>query len=128
MKPLTPGELEIMKVLWEHGPLKPTEIQARFPRPIQNAALRVALLVLLKKGHVARKKNGTAYYYRAKTPKEGTFQKMVHNLAAVFCEGSPKALIGQLIQMEKLTPEDLQELQNFAREAGIQEVEHHERQ
>ena len=43
MKPFTSGELEVMQVLWQHGSLKPAEIQARFPRPIQNAALRSVL-------------------------------------------------------------------------------------
>ena len=65
--PFTPGELEVMQVLWRHGPLKPGEIQRRFPRPIRNAALRSVLLVLLEKGHVTRDKEGRAYRYEART-------------------------------------------------------------
>ena len=52
MARFTEGELEVMQVLWEHGELKPGEIQERFPRGIRNAALRSVLLVLLEKGHV----------------------------------------------------------------------------
>ena len=113
MKPLTSGELEVMKILWEHGSLKPTEIQERFPRLIKNAALRAALLVLLEKGHVTRKMIGTAYYYKTKTPRQGTFKKMVRHLTNVFCEGSPTTLITQLIQIEKLSDEDIRELQRI---------------
>ena len=50
MARFTEGELEVMQVLWEHGALKPGEIQERFPRGIRNAALRSVLLVLLEKG------------------------------------------------------------------------------
>ena len=71
MNSFTPGELEIMQVLWEFGSLKPAEIQANFPRTIRNAALRSALLVLMEKGHIERKKVGKAYYYSAITPSRG---------------------------------------------------------
>ena len=34
MPRFTQGELEIMRILWKHGELKPAEIQEHFPRPI----------------------------------------------------------------------------------------------
>lgn len=116
MKIFTPGELEVMQVLWKHGALKPADIQAKFPRPIQNAALRSVLLVLLEKGHVTREKSGKAYFYKAKTPRQRTFQSMLKQLTQVFCGGSTKALIAQLIENEKLSDEEIRELQNLARQ------------
>jgi len=114
MKTFTPGELEIMQVLWENGSLKPVEIQNRFPRPIKNAALRSALLVLVDKGHIKRKKVGKAYFYSAKTPREGTLSRMTRRMADVFCGGSKAALIAQLIETEELSKEDIEELQRIA--------------
>jgi len=35
MARFTAGEMEVMRILWEHGELKPSEIQRRFPRPIK---------------------------------------------------------------------------------------------
>ncbi|WP_197172032.1 BlaI/MecI/CopY family transcriptional regulator [Novipirellula aureliae] len=32
MPPFTSGELEVMQLLWEHGEMKPGEIQDVFPR------------------------------------------------------------------------------------------------
>src|SRR5688572_10823277 len=87
MDPFTPSELEVMQVLWQHGRLKPAEIEARFPRPIRNAALRSILLILLEKGHVVRRKVGKAFYYEAKTPSAGTLRSMARKLAEVFCGG-----------------------------------------
>ena len=114
MSALTAGELEVMQVLWEHGELKPSEIQERFGRPIKNATLRSALRVLLGKGHVARSKTGKAYYYRAKTPDRNAFQRMSRRLAQVFCGGSSAALVARLIESENFSEEDLRELRRLA--------------
>lgn len=103
-----------MQILWDHGPLDPVGIQNLFPRTIKNPALRAVLTVLQEKGHVTRNKQGRAYFYKAKTPQQGTFQKMVRNLSKIFCEGSPKTLIAQLIEMEKLSEEDIEELKHIA--------------
>ena len=74
MPRFTQGELEIMRILWERGELKPAEIHAHFPRKITNASLRSYLAILLEKGHVVRRRVGKAYYYRAKTRRESTFR------------------------------------------------------
>src|SRR5687767_1723761 len=99
---LTTGEIEVMKVLWEHGELNPAQIQENFQRPIKNAALRFQLRVLLEKKHVGRRKEGRAYVYRALTPSEGTFRKMARRLADVFFAGSTAGLIAELIKSEKM--------------------------
>ena len=36
MPPFTPGELKVMRLLWEHGEMKPADLQGRFPEPIKN--------------------------------------------------------------------------------------------
>src|ERR1700678_3088177 len=58
MPPLTPGELKLMRLLWEHGEMKPADLQGRFSEPIKNPALRFYLTTLLEKGHVTRRKAG----------------------------------------------------------------------
>ena len=88
MPQFTSGELEIMKILWGHGPCKPSELQERFPRPIKNAAVRAALRVLVEKGHVTRRKNGKAFYYEARTPRQNAMQTMLGRLKDAFCGGS----------------------------------------
>ena len=111
----TAGELEVMQVLWEHGALKPAEIEERFPRPIRNAALRSLLLILLGKGHVKRRLVGKAYVYEARTPSEGTLRKMTRRLAEIFCGGSTAALIAHMIETEKLSDDDIRELEAVSR-------------
>src|SRR5258708_6498770 len=47
MSTFTPGELNVMRLLWEHGELKPSQIQERFPEPIKNPAVRSYLTILV---------------------------------------------------------------------------------
>jgi BlaI family penicillinase repressor len=118
MARLTKGEMEVMQVLWEHGSLKPTEIQERFPRPISNMALRSSLRVLMEKGHVKRRKEGRAYYYQARTARQQAMKETMRRMADVFAGGSPFALIAQIVKSEKLSEEHIQELQKIASETS----------
>ena len=114
MTSFTKGESEIMKILWDYGEQKPSEIQDKYPRQIKNAALRFQLRVLLEKGHVTRSKVGRAYFYKAVTPRKGAFKKMAKRMAEIYCRGSAVGLIAELIRTEKLSEEEVQELKKLA--------------
>ena len=115
MPRFTAGEMEVMRFLWEHGELKPAEIQRRFPHAIKNAALRSYLTILVDKGHLNRRSQGKAYFYRAKTRRDSTFRAMLGELLDIFCQGSSEALLCHLLAKEKLSPGELLELQRTAR-------------
>ena len=114
MPRFTQGELEIMRILWEHGELKPAEIHAQFPRKIKNPSLRSYLAILMEKGHVVRRRVGKAYYYKAKTRRESTFRAMLRELTRVCCDGSVETLLCQLIRTQKLSEADLLELKRLS--------------
>jgi BlaI family transcriptional regulator, penicillinase repressor len=116
MTEFTRGELEVMRILWTHGELKPGEIHEHFPRKIKNASLRSYLSILLEKGRVVRRRVGKAYYYRAKTRRESTFRSMLRDLTRVCCEGSVETLLCNLIRTQKLSEADLLELKRLSEE------------
>jgi len=116
MPRFTPGELKVMRVLWEYGELKPSELQARFPEPIKNPALRSYLTTLLEKGHVARRRAGKAYFYRAVTRSRSAFRTMLGELVDAYCGGSVQALVMNIIQAERLSEAELLELKRLADE------------
>ena len=118
MPQLTPGELRVMKLLWEHGELKPSELQERFPEPIKNPALRSYLTTLLAKGHVTRRRVGKAYFYKPVTPSRSAFRTMLGELIDSFCGGSIQALVMNIIKAEQLRKEELLELKRLADESG----------
>jgi BlaI family penicillinase repressor len=118
MSRFTKGELEVMRILWKSGEMKPAEIQDQFPREIKNAALRSFLRVLVRKGHVTRRRIGKAFFYQAKTRQESAFRGMVRYLVDAFCEGSSDALFVRLIRSRKLSEEDLVKLKRLADETN----------
>lgn len=116
MTDLNRNELEALRVLWEHGPLKPGEIQDHFGWPIENATLRSVLRVLVEKGQARRRKEGKAFYYRATASRRGVLSNMARRMALVFTGGSAADLIAQLIRQERLSPEEIDELRRIAQE------------
>lgn len=118
MPQFTPGELTVMQILWEHGELKPTEVQQHFPEPIKNPAVRSYLGILHDKGHVSRRKLGKAYYYKAVTRRNAAFRSTIREIANAYCEGSAKNLVLNLIRAEKLSKADLLELKRLADDQG----------
>ncbi len=114
MSEFKPNELELMQILWEHGPLKPAGIQEHLGRRVKNSALRWELRGLVEKGHVVREKQGKAYFYRAKAAPRGILKKVTRTLAEIFSGGSSVELIGKLIEAEDLSEEDIRELRRIA--------------
>ncbi len=105
-----------MRLLWEHGVLKPSEIQKLYPVPIKNSAARSYLKILMEKGHVRRRKVGRAYEYQAVTPRRTAFRSTLRDLIDTYCEGSSRALMVNLIRTEKLSGEELAHLKQLADE------------
>jgi BlaI family transcriptional regulator, penicillinase repressor len=123
MPRFTPGELKVMRLLWEHGELKPAELQERFPEPIKNPALRSYLTTLLDKGHVSRRLVGKAYYYKAATRPRPAFRTMLGDLADAFCGGSVQHLVMNIIKAERLRADELLELKRMADESDAARTE-----
>jgi predicted transcriptional regulator len=116
MAKLTDAELEVMEILWKDGELNPPQIEERFPRPIKNSAVRGTLSVLLGKGHVTRRKQGKAYFYKAQTGPETAFSSFYQRLLGSVFGGSREALLVHLIREEKLSEKELLELKRLAEE------------
>lgn len=116
MSRFTPGEMTVMRLLWKHGELKPSEIQELHPEPIKNPALRSYLTILVEKGHVRRRKRGKAFHYAAVTPEHSAFRSTLRHLIDTYCDGSIQALLLNLIRSEKLSEAELVELKRLAEE------------
>lgn len=115
---LNRNELEALRILWEAGPLKPADIQARFDWPIENATLRSVLVQLVEKGQAEREEEGKAFVYRARVAKSTLLHGLMERLARVFAGGSHQALVAQLVESGDLTPEDLAILHRTAKNRG----------
>jgi len=100
--------------LWEAGESKPSEVQKQFAWDIENATLRSVLRNLVDKEFVTRRKDGKAYYYKARTRRTSQLAQATQRLAEIFTGGSKAGLILELLRREKLNPEELAQLQKIA--------------
>ena len=111
----TPAELEVMQVLWKHGELKPAAILEQLDRSTTDAALRSVLRILTEKGHLTRHMQGKAYFYKPKRSRNKALKNITRSLSDIFCGGSPAALIAHMIKTEKLSDEEIRELEALAK-------------
>jgi len=114
MMSLNETELEVLRILWERGELKPAEIQSHFSWPIENATLRSVLVNLVGKKHVTRRLQGKAFFYAARIPKASLLQNFTQRLAQIFAGGSHKELVAQLVETADIQPADLELLRQTA--------------
>jgi predicted transcriptional regulator len=60
---LSRRESQIMRVIYRRGAATATEVQADIPDAPSNAGIRTLLRVLVKKGHLRVRRDGTRYVY-----------------------------------------------------------------
>ena len=118
---LTPGELKVMRLLWEHGEMNPPEISEHYKPPIKDAALRACLAVLLEKKHVKRRREGRAYFYQAVTQQRRVFKSMLSQLVDNFCDGSARQLMLNLAEEESLSDEDIRQIRALTKDSKSKE-------
>ena len=114
MTKFSDAELQVMKLLWSHGEMKPMELQELHATEVKNSALRFTLSTLVEKGHIKRRQIGKAYHYKAITKRSATFKKSLKEMVDVFFEGSTDSLLMTLIKNEKLSEDDLLTLKKLA--------------
>ena len=114
MNLLNQNELEALRILWEHGELKPADVQSRFAWPIENATLRSVLVNLVAKKHITRRLQGKAFFYTACVPKATLLETTLQTLARIFAGGSRQELVMQLLEKSDLKSADLELLRQTA--------------
>ena len=112
---LTPLELEIMNVLWEHGPGNVQAVaQHLAPRegePLAYTTVQTMLNVLHRKGRVRRELVDRAYVYTPELKRLDAMASAVRDLVDRMFGGSAESLVMGLVETDQLTPERLKALQ-----------------
>lgn len=115
----TDGELEILNVLWDSGPLElgPLCAALRGERPQATTTVATMLKVMLDKGIVARAQGPRGYRWSAKLSRRAAQKRLVKRLLDRAFEGSAGLLVSHLIDDGKLTPAERQEIMALLAEA-----------
>ncbi len=104
----TQGELAILKVLWEQGPLRLSILcehlnGERKPAPSTVATL---LKIMKGKGSVKRVSRKAGMVWKAEVTRKEVGSVMLQNLVDQFFEGSALKLVSQLLENGQLSHKD----------------------
>ena len=118
-------ELDILKILWDESPLPVREVRARLAsqadRPLAHSTVITMLNIMHGKGFLKRKKDGKAFLFSPKVKKESVTGKMMGDLLSRAFDGSPAAMMLNLLETNDIDADELSELRKLiARKAKEQ--------
>lgn len=109
----TPGELELLKILWDEGPCTVRgvlDILKRQQKPRAYTSVMSLMAVMAEKGLLSRKARGKAFVYSARLPREQTLANLVGDLCRRAFEGSASGLVTHLLEGANPTEDELAEI------------------
>jgi predicted transcriptional regulator len=108
----TPGELEVLRILWKRSPMSVREVMdvLNRRRPRAYTSVMSLLNVMTEKGLVSRKPQGRAFVYAAKAGRQKTMRRMVSDLLGRAFEGSASLLVAHLLEEAHPTAEELAQI------------------
>ena len=112
----TEVELEFMHVVWESGEVGTEEVQRvlrRSGRELSDGSIRKVLSILVKKGHLTRRKDGRSFLYKAKIPQKKANIKMVQDLLKRGFRGSPSLMMAALLESRTVNKRDMKRIQQL---------------
>ena len=118
------AELEVLKVLWEHGPGTVREVLAHLHdlgRRVAYTTVQTSLTRLENKQFVRSNKSEFAFVYRARVSRGRVTRSRLDTLVKQLYDGAAGPLVLQLIRTERFTPEEVDELQNLIDELDTDE-------
>lgn len=110
-------ELEILKVLWDQSPLPVREVRARLAevagRELAHSSVITMLNIMYTKGFLRRRKQGKSFMFSPKVEKESVTGGIVGDLLARVFDGSPSAMVLNLLETADLDSDELAELRKL---------------
>lgn len=110
------AELEVLRTLWEHGPLTVREVMNHLHARKRKVAYTTVLTFLTRleqKDVVRSDKSGLAYVYRAKVSREKVSRTRLRSLLEELYDGAAAPLVLQLVRDARFTEDEISELQTL---------------
>jgi predicted transcriptional regulator len=111
----TKAELEILRVLWKHGPLSVREVLTilNATRPTGYTSVLKTMQIMTEKGLVTRDDTRRPQIYEARHSEERTQKQLLGDLIQRAYGGSVKTLVMHAIGTRKPSPEDLEAIEKL---------------
>ena len=106
-------ELDVLGVLWRHGPGTVPEVRDRLPGELAYNTVLTVLRNLEAKGVVSHSEEGRQHRYHARIAEDRVQRRLVTRLVDKVFGGSPLSLIAHLVEREPLSADDMRALQTL---------------
>ena len=113
------GELEVLKVLWEHGPATVREVQdalAEKGRELAYTTVQTVLNRLVGKRLATDQRGDVAIRYRARVVRETFLKKRLGGLLGELYDEATGPLVLDLLKQGRLTDDELTELSSLVKD------------
>ncbi len=102
---LTPGEFELMEILWPLGEASVRQIWERISsqRSLAYTTVMTVLFKMHRKGVLSQRKVGKAYYYSPTLDRGQALESVVEHVLRTYFNGSPDNLL-RFVSQEKRSP------------------------
>jgi len=107
---LTGREAQIMDVVWRLGEATAEQIRGELPDPLHDSTVRTLVRVLVAKGYLTQDPRGKAFVYRATLARENAQRHALKDVLARFFGGKPENLVLRLIEDDRLTADQLDQI------------------
>jgi predicted transcriptional regulator len=103
-------ELDVLKVLWEHGPGTVRALNTLLRQQGRRWAYTTVLTLLQRlesKGYVSSDKSGVAHVFRSAVTRDKLLRQRLKDLANHLCEGTATPLVLALVEGQRFTAEEI---------------------
>ena len=117
---LTATELEMMNVIWRHGPCTVSQVQEalRPARELAYTSISTIIRILEQKGFVTSEKAGRGHLYAAAITKQAYQALSLEDLVSKVFDDAPSLLVQRLLDIGSLTEKDLAQIRALLRKKG----------
>jgi predicted transcriptional regulator len=109
----TERELDVMAVLWEHGPSTVTEVRELIEDELAYTTVLTVLRTLEAKGRVGHESDGKAHRYLALVEREEAGRSALGRMVDKLFGGSRELLLAQLVEERGLGEDELKRLRKI---------------
>ncbi len=111
----TAMELEILRVLWEHGPSSVRDVHEVLARtkPTGYTTVLKLMQIMAAKGMVSRNEDARAHIYEARLPAESTKRQLVGDLLHRAFSGSASQLMMHALAGEQTPAHEIEEIRRM---------------
>ncbi len=114
----TPGELDVLNVLWDRGPCTARQVWTVLneKRRRHYTSVNSLLNTMADKGLLTRHSDQRAFLYEANIAREKTQGQLVQDLVGRAFEGSPSSLVLQVLDHCNPSPEEMDQIAKMIRQ------------